>query len=238
MTQPLSTFEIFLRNHGGPLPVAAVRANALSGLFYAEMRRKHSDWVECMHQLNRPLSFSLALLFDDGCVRGFRVNLLESDAGERAAEVWSNLAAHHAEVRLGSAQMSVTAVRPGQAPAASYGELPANNSTSTGIRLGFLSPVRLKVLGHETVLPAPRWIWDGYARSWDVYAGIPLPPEFSRWVEWQVQAVEISFRPLMPISQKITNGKAPLARWNSALFVIRGMCPIHAYRIICAPGMR
>src|SRR3972149_1108443 len=107
MTPSLHAFDIHLSNLHGPLPIAAVRAHALNGLFHAELGKRHPTLVGELHQPNGPMPFSLAPLFDAeaGEFLGFRVGTLTADFGQRVAEVWGGLAAQRAEVQLGSALM-------------------------------------------------------------------------------------------------------------------------------------
>lgn len=190
----LTAYEIELRPLRGELPVEAVRANALNGLFYSELGRRFSSWVNELHEPNgsRPQPFSLALNYSNGMVRGFRACALEAGTGARIAEVWHELAERQAQVRLGPAQMVVAGVRPGAPGAYEYDQLLAESPAAKAVRLRFLSPVRLKVMGHTTLLPAPRTAWQFYALRWQTYApGAALPPELVRWVEWQVHALEV-----------------------------------------------
>jgi len=192
MNHPLQSFEIYLRNLDGPLPIQAVRAEALNGMFYTEMKRRAPAWVEAMHQNGGQAihPFSLSLLFKDGLCYGFRAAALTRETGEFIADVWGGLAARAAEVRLGSANMLVERVRPGSPRAASYAQLWETAPTARGMRIRFETPMKLLVMGHATVLPMPRLVWEWYSRRWQAFAGIELPPEFSRWVEWQVHALE------------------------------------------------
>ena len=206
---PLQTFEVKLRNLDGPLPIQAVRAGALNGLFYAEMNQKYSNWVDGMHKNdgNMPHPFSMSLLFADDFCQGFRIAALTTDVGERIAEVWGSLAARGAKVRLGAANMLVEGVHPGSPQATSYQELFDNTPIARGLRLYFETPVRLLSRGHSSVLPFPRLLWDGYIRRWDAFSGIPLPPEFSRWVEWQVYTTEVRLETCFTYIESTTEWK-------------------------------
>ncbi len=75
--KPLQSFEIQLRNLDGPLPIQAVRAGALNGMFYSEMKLRNPNWFKKHHRpnANMPQPFSLSLLFDEGMCLGFRAGL-------------------------------------------------------------------------------------------------------------------------------------------------------------------
>ncbi|HPH98129.1 MAG TPA: CRISPR system precrRNA processing endoribonuclease RAMP protein Cas6 [Anaerolineaceae bacterium] len=190
--QPLSCFEVFLYNLTGPLPVQAVRSKALNGLFYTEMGRRFPSWVDRMHASGqKPLPFSISLMVDNGLVQGFRIRTLEADAAEKVAEIWGNLAAARAEIRLGSAQMRVTHFQPESGMAKTYAQLIDECRDARRLRLRFITPTRLKMFGHDTLLPIPYALWRGYAARWEAYAPeFPPPPEFARWVEFQVAPIE------------------------------------------------
>ena len=195
MTPDLQVFEILLQNQDGPLPVAAVRAHALNGLFHTEIGKKHPEVVESLHEVKNgerepPLPFSLAPLVSDGNFLGFRVGTLKAEWGDRVADVWGGLAAKGAMVRLGSARMQVRRVKPGKPGPKTYNQLMDNSRPAHGVELSFETPTRLINHGHDTPLPVPSAVWLSYKQRWEAYSGKELPPNFVRWVEFQVHAVE------------------------------------------------
>jgi hypothetical protein len=192
MINDLQTFNISLKNLDGPLPVLAVRASALNGLFYTEIGKKFPDWVDAMHQnSNKVHPFSLSLLADQGSIQGIRICALNLDTAGRVADVWGSLAARGSNIQLGSANMVVTQVYPGQPHATGNQQLWEETPLARGVRLYFETPMRLLAMGHSSVLPAPRIIWEWYVRRWLAFSGLELPPEFIRWVEWQVHTTEL-----------------------------------------------
>ncbi|MCI0626818.1 MAG: CRISPR system precrRNA processing endoribonuclease RAMP protein Cas6 [Acidobacteria bacterium] len=192
MAPELQVFHVYLHNLHGPLPIAAVRAHALNGLFHTEMGKHHPAVVDDLHRTNGPAPFSLTPLFDEEQFLGFRVGALTADFGQHVAEVWGGLAAQRAEVQLGSAQLWVQEVKPGRPRATSYEQLLAEAPVAHGLRLRFETPVRLKTFGQSGVLPTPHAVWQFYAQRWEKHAGSSLPPEFVRWTGARVQATELA----------------------------------------------
>lgn len=186
----LLTYHIHLRNLSGPLPIHAVRAHALNGLFHAELGKRHAALVEALHHGEGPMPFSLTPLFDaeEATFTGFRVGVLAADVGEAVAETWGGLAAKRADVQLGSARLSVLGVEP-EAPALTYEQLLTTAPVMHGVRLRFETPVRFK----SGLLPTPRAVWQGYAQRWEKFAPeLTLPPEFMRWVGYAVEATDLA----------------------------------------------
>lgn len=188
----LQSFDIHLHNLHGPLPIQAVRAHALNGLFHAELGKRHPAVVEAMHQADGPAPFSLAPLFNEAHFLGFRVGTLTTDFGQRIAEVWGGLAAQRADVQLGSAQLCVEDVKPGRSRATTYEQLLADAPAAHGLRLRFETPVRLKTFGQSGLLPTPQAVWQFYAQRWEKFAPMPLPPELVRWAGRRVQATDLA----------------------------------------------
>jgi hypothetical protein len=185
----LIAYDITLNNHTGALPVQAVRAHALNGLFHAELGKRHSALVEALHHGAGPMPFSLTPLFnaEEATFTGFRVGVLTAAVGDAVAETWGGLAAKRAEVQLGSARLSVLGVEP-EAPALTYEQLQATAPAAHGVRLRFETPVRFK----SGVLPTPRAVWQAYALRWETFApNLPMPPEFGRWAGYAVEATEV-----------------------------------------------
>jgi CRISPR/Cas system endoribonuclease Cas6 (RAMP superfamily) len=196
MSFPLHLFEIYLRNQDGPLPVKAVRAHALNGLFYTELGRRDTRLVEELHNSKKPMPFSLAPLFDAerGEFRGFRVGALTAELADRIAEVWGGLLVRKAEVQLGSACLTVQDVHvPNYPRPTGYAQLLADAPVAHGVWLQFDTPVRLTAFGESGLLPTPLSVWQFYAQKWEAFAaGAPLPPQFLRWVSREVQATEVN----------------------------------------------
>ncbi len=204
MTNRLCSFDISLHNLHGPLPVSAVRAKALNGLFYTEMGRRFPAWVDRLHlaQGNQPLPFSLSLLYADGYVKGFRICTLQGEITRRVEEVWAELALIKAEVRLGSAQTVITGFAPGYPGATTYAQLLDSAPEASSVALRFVTPTRFKWMGHETLLPVPKAVWRSYAIRWETYSDIPLPPGFLEWVEWQVDPSEVHLETCLAYIEK------------------------------------
>jgi len=197
-SSPLQVLEILLRNHNGPLPIQAVRAHALNGLFYAELARRDSALVDALHRSGGPMPFSLAPLFEpaDGTFQGFRVGTLAVELGERVADVWGGLMVRRGEIQLGSAHMTVQDVQVSKSPRArSYAQLLEETPAAHGLRLQFDTPVRLTTFGRSGVLPIPHAVWQSYTTKWEAFAGATaLPPELLFWVSRQVQATEVELQ--------------------------------------------
>lgn len=97
--------------------------------------------------------------------------------------------------------MLVRQVEPGEPWPASYEKVWDTAPIKFGINLAFETPFRLttsvplsssgRPRSHYSLLPTPRGLWQWYARRWNVFSGIPLPPGFSDWVERQVCVVEV-----------------------------------------------
>lgn len=192
MSLSLHTFSILLRQSSGPLPIVAVRAHALNGLFHTELGRRHSALVDELHNGHKPMPFSLMPIFRDEEFLGFQVGTLTAEFGQRVAEVWGGLAAQRAEVQLGSARMKVQEVQPGQPQATTYEQLLAEAPVAHGVWVRFETPVRLKTFRHSGLLPTPHAVWQHYAQKWEAFAGISLPPGFVDWVRLRVQATELN----------------------------------------------
>ncbi len=129
------------------------------------------------------------------------------------AETWGSLEARCTEVRLGAAAMIVEQVHPGNPHAASYQELWDNTPIARGVRLEFDSPLKLLALGRYSVLPIPRYLWDWYACRWQAFSGgIDLPPEFSRWVEWQVHVTETRLETCYAYMEKLVEWKGVIGQ--------------------------
>lgn len=202
MTPSLHTFLVTLRQPSGPLPIQAVRAHALNGLFHAELGKRYPAVVEELHRANGPAPFSLAPLFEGDEFRGVRVATLTAELGQQVADVWGALAAQGAEVPLGNARVVVQDVKPGHPRATTYDQLLADAPVAHGLRLRFETPVRLKSFGRSGVLPEPQAVWQGYALRWEKYAGIPLLPEFTRWAGRSVQATDLALETRYALIEK------------------------------------
>lgn len=192
----LSILNVFLRNLDGPLPIQAVRAHALNGMFYTELDRRYHTWVSKLHHLDKRevLPFSISAIFQDGLFLGFRVGALTEESGERIRETWVKLCEDQTVVRLGSASMLVESITSGMPWDASYEKIWETAPVKFGIRLAFETPFRLGAnsgVNHYTLFPTPKGLWLWLARRWDTYAGISLPPELNRWVDWQVNPIEV-----------------------------------------------
>jgi CRISPR/Cas system endoribonuclease Cas6 (RAMP superfamily) len=186
MTHALCVFDIHLHNLHGPLPIQAVRAHALNGLFHTELGRRDPKLVEELHQSKKPMPFSLAPLVDAerGEFRGFRVGTLTAELGERIAEVWGGLMIRRAEVQLGSACLTVEDVHvPDYPRATSYAQLLEEAPVAHGVWLEFQTPMRVLANGQRSLMPTPHAVWQFYANKWETFAdGAALPPNFLAWV--------------------------------------------------------
>jgi CRISPR/Cas system endoribonuclease Cas6 (RAMP superfamily) len=192
MSPDLQLLDIHLHNLTGPLPIQAVRAHALNGMFHTELGRRHGGLVEELHQSQKPMPFSLAPIFDEGCFLGFRVGTLTAELGEVVAEVWDGLAARQGEVRLGNAELVVGEVRPGGLRPTTYEQLLAEAPVAHGVWLRFETPVRLKTFGQSGILPTPHAVWQYYTQKWEAFSDADLPPEFLRWAGRAVQVTELA----------------------------------------------
>lgn len=83
-----------------------------------------------------------------------------------------------------------------------YEQLLEDSNPAHGLRCRFETPVRLKINGHDSLLPAPRALWQGYAQRWETYSTIPLPPEFLRWVEEEVTLLDLRLDTLYGFIEK------------------------------------
>ena len=192
MNNDLQVFLIHFHNSHGPLPIQAVRAKAVHGMFYTEMGRRFSDWVDELHQnQSSPLPYALAPMLQDGNFFGLRIACMDAATAERVAEVWGLLAAKGESVRLGSANLKVERVQPGKPGPCSYEQLLDKAPLALGVRLAFETPTRFRINGQVNLLPAPAYVWAHYARRWNAFTGIPLPPKFNLWVERQVSTAEL-----------------------------------------------
>lgn len=192
----LSITNITLRNLDGPLPIQAVRAHAMNGMFYTELDRRHHQWVNKLHHLEKKevLPFSLSPIFDEGFFLGLRVGALTGEAGDRIRETWVKLCDEQTIVRLGSAAMVVESVHSGNPWDATYKKIWETAPVKFGIRLAFETPFRLGAnsgVNHYSLLPAPKGVWLWLSRRWEAFSSISLPPELIRWVEWQVNLIEV-----------------------------------------------
>ncbi len=192
MSPTLHAYLIQLHQPAGPLPIAAVRAHALNGLFYAELGKRYPAVVAALHQPHTPAPFSLAPMFEGDEFRGVRVGTLTAEFGQRVAEVWGTLAAQQATVQLGAAQLVVMQVRPDEPKPMTYTQLLAEAPAAHGVRLQFETPTRLKTFGQGGVLPTPHAVWQFYANKWEAFADSPLPPELVRWVGARVVATDLA----------------------------------------------
>lgn len=194
MEPDLATFDILLDNLDGPLPVQAVRANALNGMFYTELARKYPRWVEDLHHPrdHQPQSFSLAPIFENSRLLGFRVGTLTRETGQRVEEAWNDLCQNHLTIRLGPARVNVSQISRGKPWEATYEKIWETAPVKFGISLAFDTPLRIRSQGNYNLLPAPRSLWQWYARRWEAFSNITLPPEFLLWIERRVNVVEIN----------------------------------------------
>jgi CRISPR-associated endoribonuclease Cas6 len=204
MYPDLSILDVTLRNLDGPLPIEAVRAHALNGMFYSELDRRYPWWVQDLHQprANAPLPFSLSPIFQDGYFLGFRAAALTSETGQRVREVWEDLAEHQTVIRLGSARMAVSGVERGKPWPATYEKIHETSPVKLGVRLAFETPMRFEPRGRLDLLPKPKMLWGWYATRWEAFSGIALPPEFLRWVEMLVNVIEIDVETVFAYIEK------------------------------------
>ena len=200
MTDSLQVREIYLSNLDGPLPIQAVRARSLNGLFYNRLGLRYPRLVDALHDRDRKkkeMPFSLAPLFDveRGAFLGLRIGTLSAELGERVGEAWT-WSERDATVELGSAILAIQDVHSPTYPrATSYEQLLADAPLAHGVWIQFDTPVRLTTSGQGSLLPAPRAVWQYYVHKWEAFAGkVALPPEFLRWVESEVHATEVNLK--------------------------------------------
>ena len=191
----LNRFIVPLQNSDGPLPIQAVRARALHGVFCKEMGEKFPAWIDKLHQnQGTPTPYTLSPILEGEYFVGLQISCLNKDTAERVIDVWENLALQKKIIRLGSANLKVLKFTWQESKFYSYEQLWDEAPLALGIRLAFETPTRFKVNGQINLLPDPVLLWAHYAKRWTAFSSISLPPEFMVWVQKQVYVQELNLQ--------------------------------------------